>query len=363
MPSLRRVGIVAGVSLAPLAVAIRFAHVYRARAGFPIRRPPRFTPDSFGLPYEETVVESDAGRLPAWFIPANDGRPGPGVLLVHGWDSARDRTLPNARFLHAAGFHCLTFDVRGNGANPPETMPVSAGEYGADAAAAFDVLLARPEVTHGAIVGHSLGGAGAILAAASDPRVAAVVSVSAPSDPRRLVRQTFRLARLPFPGPVATPLAWLTSRVYVQPRGHSQRSISARHAIAIYAGPILIAHGSDDEVMPIEHARRLFDTARGVRGPSQSDSIELLVIPGGNHSWLYEHVTFRRAVAAFLARSLGGSLTPEAAAEAAAAVDARRLPEAEEPVVGERAARPVRAMVSGSTTPPDNGSDRAAAAR
>ena len=345
-------------------MALRFAHVYRARAGFPIRRPPRFTPDAFGLPYEETAVESDAGRLPAWFIPANGGRPGPGVVLVHGWDSARDRTLPNARFLHAAGFHCLTFDVRGNGANPPETMPVSAGEYGADAAAAFAVLLARPEVTKGALVGHSLGAAGAILAAASDPRVAAVVSVSAPSDPRRLVRQTFRLARLPFPGPVATPLAWLTSRVYVQPRGHSQRSISARHAIAIYEGPILIVHGSDDEVMPVEHARRLADTARAARASSHGgDTVELFVVPGGSHSWLYEDATFRRAVAAFLARSLGGPLTPEAAGAAAAAVDARRLPEPEEPLVGERAARPARAMVSRSARRPEDSLDRAATPR
>ena len=38
--------------------------------------------------------------LPGWFIPARDGAPGPGVALVHGWESARDRTLPIAEFLH-----------------------------------------------------------------------------------------------------------------------------------------------------------------------------------------------------------------------------------------------------------------------
>ncbi len=352
VPTVRRAGLIAGLTIAPLAAALRFAHVYRARAGFPHRRPPRFSPADFGLAYEETTVASDAGDLPAWFIPAPGGAIGPGVVLVHGWDSARDRTLPTASFLHAAGFHCLTFDVRGNGANPPERLPVSTGEYGADAAAAFETLLARPEVSRGAIVGHSMGGAGAILAAAADSRVAAVVSVSAPSDPRRMVRQTFRLARLPFPGAVATPLAWLTSRVFVRPRGHDLRAISARHAIATYTGPALVAHGRDDEVMPVEHARRIARAAIAARKGEQAPSpVELLIVETGGHSWSYEDAAYRRSVAAFLARELGGPLTPEAAAAAAEAVEARRLPEPEESLVGDRAAAPGLAMVGRSSRP------------
>ncbi len=115
---------------------------------------------------------------------------------------------------------CLTIDVRGHGENPPETMPVSAGEFGFDALAAFRALLRRPEVTGGAVVGHSMGAIGAILAGAADERVAAVVATSTPADPYRLTRQTFRLARLPIPDPIAYPLAWLTTHVYLRPRGH-----------------------------------------------------------------------------------------------------------------------------------------------
>ena len=144
-------------------------------------------------------------NLPAWFIPARGGQPGPGVALVHGWESARDRTLPNVVFLHAAGFHCLTIDVRGHGANPAETLPISAGEFGLDALATFEALVARPEVTVGAVVGHSMGAIGAILAGAADPRVAAVVATSGPADPYRLTRQTFHLANLPIPDPIAYP--------------------------------------------------------------------------------------------------------------------------------------------------------------
>ncbi|MGH2464199.1 MAG: alpha/beta hydrolase family protein, partial [Candidatus Limnocylindrales bacterium] len=232
MSKLRRAGVVATVAAVPVALAYRFSQVYRVRAGFPNRRPPAFTPADFGMAFEETVVRSPGGDLPAWFVPAGAGAPGPGIVLVHGWDSARDRMLANIQFLNAAGFHCLTFDVRGNGANPPESLPVSAGEFGADALAGFATLVARPDVTSAAIFGHSMGAIGAALAAAADSRVAALVISSTPSDPRRLVRETFRIAGLRFPAALAGPLSWLTTHEFLRQRGHQVRDISALEAIA-----------------------------------------------------------------------------------------------------------------------------------
>jgi len=220
VPRLRRAGILAAIAAAPFAIAYRFALLYRVRAGYPIPRPPQITPTDLGLAFEAVDVRSGDLTLPGWFIPAGSGEPGPGVALVHGWESARDRLLPMAVFLHAAGFHCLAVDVRGHGANLAESLPITGGEFGSDALAAFQALIARPEVTSGAILGHSMGAIGAILAAAEDSRVGAVVATSTPADPWRLTRQTFRLARLPIPGAIAWPLAWLTARVYVRPRGH-----------------------------------------------------------------------------------------------------------------------------------------------
>ena len=286
---------------------------------------------TWGCRSEPLVVRSDGGTLPAWFIPAHGGAPGPGVVLVHGWDSARDRTLPKALFLHAAGFHCLTFDVRGNGANPPEVLPVSTGEYGADAAAAFDALLARPEVTRGAILGHSMGGTGAILAAASDPRVAAVVSVSAPSDPRRMVRQTFRLAQLPLPGPIATPLSWLTTRVFVRPRGHALRAISARHAIARYAGPILGVHGRDDRIMPADHADRIVSAARMASAGS--------IILGRSHRAAHRPTTAVSQLASTRTSNTGEQSRDSGAKELAGYI----LPPRPRPTLGRRRRRPATA--------------------
>ncbi len=328
MGKVRRVGLLAALTAAPLGLAYRFALAYRVRAGYPRQNPPRVTPEAFGMPYETLTVPSDGLELPAWFIPARGGAPGPGIVLVHGWESARDRTLPMAVFLHAAGFHCLTFDVRGHGANAPEVLPISAGEFGADTSAAFRTLLARPEVTSGGVSGHSMGGIGAILAAAADPRVAVLIASSTPADPYALTRQTFRLARLPIPDPIAYPLAWLTTRVYLRPRRHVARDISARHAIARYRGPILLAHGAEDVVVPPAHLERLATAARGSRGTGDAP-VETVLVAGGQHSWLYEIAEYRRAVAAMAARGLGGPLSPEAAGEIAAATPAERIPDGE----------------------------------
>jgi len=327
---MRRVGLAAAMAAAPVGLAYRFALAYRVRAGYPRRSPPLITPADVGLPFETTVVESDGLHLPAWFIPARNGQPGPGVVLVHGWESARDRTLPMAVFLHAAGFHCLTFDVRAHGANPPERLPMSGGEFGADAAAAFRTLLARPGVTVGAIAGHSLGAIGAILAAAADPRVAGLVATSGPADPYRLTRQTFRLAHLPIPDPIAYPLAWLTTRVYLRPRGHRVADVSASEAIARYQGPILLAHGDQDAVVPIRHLARLAEAVQRARaGRPDAAPFETLIVIGGQHSWLYEDAGYRRAVARMLTIACGGPLDPDEAGEIAAATPANRIADAE----------------------------------
>jgi alpha-beta hydrolase superfamily lysophospholipase len=331
----RRAGLAAAAVLALLGLAYRFALAYRVRAGYPRRQVPTITPADVGLAYESMAIESEGVSLPAWFIPARGGERGPGVVLVHGWESARDRTLPLALFLHAAGFHCLTFDVRGNGANPAEELPLSAGEFGLDALAAFRALIEQPEVSAGGIVGHSMGGVGSLLAAAADPRVRAVVATSTPAGPYRLTRLTFRLAHLPIADPIAYPLAWLTTRVYLRPRRHLVNDVSAIAAIARYDGPVLLAHGDLDSVVPLSHLDRLAATARAARlGEPDGAPVETIVIENGQHSWLYEDAGYRRTVAAFLARSLDGPYEPKDAGERAATTAARRIPDTETAFAG-----------------------------
>ncbi len=338
----RRAGLLAAVTTLPFALAYRFALIYRVRAGYPHQNPPVWTPDALGLPYQEIrIPSSDGVDLPGWFIPAGPG-PAPGVVLVHGWESARDRTLPHAQVLHAAGFHVLTLDIRGHGSNPPEPLPLSVGEYAADARAGVAALRARPEVTGIALLGHSMGAAGSLVAAAGNSDVSAVVALATPADPYRLTRQTFRLARLPIPDPIAWPLAWLTTRVYLGPRRHTVASVSASRAIREVAAPVLLVHGSDDIVVPAAHLDRL---ARKRRLARPDLVTETLVIPGGEHSWQYESPTYRATVARFLAASLHGPLPAPEAAARAWAVDAHRLPEPERLTALDREPGGLRSLV------------------
>ncbi len=324
-PGTRRAGIAAAAAALPVVLAYRFAQVYRVRAGYPQRHAPLWTPDALGMAYEEVEVATTGGlSLKAWFIPAGDA-PAPGIVLVHGWESARDRTLPHAAFLHAAGFHVLALDVRGHGGNEAETLPISVGEFAADALAGAHWLAARGEVTRIGILGHSMGAAGVLVAAAREPAIRAVVAVSTPADPYRLTRQTFRLAELPIPGLVAWPLAWLTARVYLRPRGHTIAGTSAARAVRVIAAPVLLVHGDDDHVVPVGHLARLA-AARRAANPGTTQT---LVVHEGHHSWLYEFAVFRSTVARFFATALGGSLDPDAAARVAEAVPAARLPEPE----------------------------------
>jgi len=338
----RRAGVIAGLTTLPFALAYRFALVYRVRAGYPHRHPSTWTPDELGLPFQEIHIPSTDGvALPAWFIPAGPAF-APGVVLVHGWESARDRTLPHAQILHAAGFHVLTFDVRGHGANLPEPLPMSVGEYAADARAGVVAMRGRSEVTRIGLLGHSMGAAGALVAAADNPDVDAVVAVAAPADPYRLTRQTFRLARLPIPDPIAWPLAWLTTRVYLKPRRHAVSSISATRAIRKIGVPVMLAHGSDDAVVPAAHLDRLADARRRAQPGAVTRT---LVVPGGQHSWLYELPAYRAAIARFLAESLGGPVSPDEAAALAAPVDARRLPEPERLAAVDREPGGIRSLI------------------
>ena len=322
-----RAGLAAAAVAIPVALAFRFAQVYRVRAGYPRRHEPAWTPDAIGLAHEDVAVPTADGlALPAWFLPAGRAR-APGIVLVHGWESARDRTLPHAQFLHAAGFHVLALDVRGHGMNGAEVLPISVGEFAADAAAGVRWLAARDEVASVGLLGHSLGAAGALVAAAAEPLVDAVAAVSTPADPYRLTRQTFRLAELPIPGPLAWPLAWLTTRVYLRPRGHTVGQVSATRAVEAITVPVLLVHGDDDQVVPVAHLTRLAASRRAARPDAVTQT---LVVHAGQHSWLYESGIFRATVARFFATCLGeGSMDPDAAARAAEAVSAARLPEPE----------------------------------
>ena len=336
-----------------LGLACRFALQYRRRVGLPHRSPVEGSPADFGLEFESVEIPSGDARLAAWFVPAEaPSKAGskadstashrsrstrasavrrPAVAIVHGWESNRGRSMAHIRYLHAAGFHCLVIDARGHGDNRPEELPVNVPEFAADAAAAARWLAARPEVSAVGLLGHSMGGAGVIVAAASEPAVRAVVALSAPADLVRITRHSFAMAEMHIPGPIATPLAWLTSRAMLAPRGHSLEEASASANAARYHGPLLLLHGEDDRGVPVAHLGLIAEAARSARSDPGAAGIGTLILPGFGHRWLYEAAEARRRVASFLAEALGGPVSPEKAGELAAACVVERP---ENPVYG-----------------------------
>ena len=346
MPSLpfrpRRLALAAGVAgAASFGLAYRFALQYREKAGLPHRSPVEGSPADFGLAFESVEIPSGSARLAGWFVPAEEtdgpdrpdhpARPRPAIAIVHGWESNRGRSMAHIRYLHAAGFHCLVIDARGHGDNPPEKLPVNVPEFGADAAAAARWLLARPDVSSVGLLGHSMGGAGVIVAGASEPAVRAVVALSSPADLVRMTRKTFEMADLHVPRMVATPLAYLTAAVLLVPRRHSIDDASACVAASRYRGPLLLMHGEDDRGVPVAHLELIAQAARGARLDPGSAPVETAIVPGYGHRWLYEAAEGRRRTASFFARELGGPVAPEKAGELAAACAVDRP---ENPVYG-----------------------------
>ena len=121
----------------------------------------------------------------SFFTPAGEGRL-PALLLAPGFGETKYAVVPEAEYLARAGFAVLTWSPRGTGA--------SGGQIGLDSpdyevrdtsqlitwlARQPRVLLDRPGDPRAGITGASYGGGLALLAAAYDHRINAVVAQSA----------------------------------------------------------------------------------------------------------------------------------------------------------------------------------------
>ena len=133
------------------------------------------TPAQRGLPYSDVTIRTgDDVRLSGWYVPARNRS---AVVLLHGSGSTRTETLGQAAVLARHGYGVLLLDARGHGDSGGRGMDF--GWYGdADIAAAVTYLQQRPDVDPRRVgaVGLSMGGEEAVGAAASDPRIRAVVA-------------------------------------------------------------------------------------------------------------------------------------------------------------------------------------------
>jgi pimeloyl-ACP methyl ester carboxylesterase len=136
------------------------------------------TPADHGLAYEDAVFRaSDGVTLSGWYVPAQNRA---AIVLLHGAGSTRSSVLDQAVVIARHGYGVLLFDARGHGRSGGRAMDFGwCGDE--DIGGAVSYLTSRAEVDPARIaaVGMSMGGEEAVGAAASDPRIAAVVAEGA----------------------------------------------------------------------------------------------------------------------------------------------------------------------------------------
>ncbi|MFI6325007.1 alpha/beta hydrolase family protein [Nonomuraea sp. NPDC050556] len=109
------------------------------------------------------------------YLPSGPG-PHPVVVLMHGFPG-NEANADLAQALRTAGYACLLFHYRGSWGVGGDWSWANALE---DAARVTRAVLAMDELDpeRVALLGHSMGGFAALMTAADEPRVRAVVSVS-----------------------------------------------------------------------------------------------------------------------------------------------------------------------------------------
>lgn len=280
------------------------------RKGLAAPRVPHHTdPGAFGLAFETLRIGSENGRsLHAWFIPAAGRAAGagaaasagvaadeavaPAVVVMHGWGGNAALMLPLARPLHEAGYATLFVDARCHGASDDDSF-ASLPRFAEDAEHAFAWLAAQPAVDAAriALLGHSVGAGAVLFAASRTPQVAAVVSVAAFSHPAAMMRRWLAARHIP-EKPVGRYIL-----DYVQKTiGHRFDDIAPVATIARIRRPVLLVHGADDAVVPIDEAMQIY----AMRGDTP---VELMTLTGDHESFAdLEHHVGR--LVAFLNRAL-----------------------------------------------------------
>jgi fermentation-respiration switch protein FrsA (DUF1100 family) len=202
-------------------------------------------PEQYGLQHEDVLfTAADGSRLHGWWLPAKGAALG-SVLHLHGNAANVSNHLPLVAWLPGAGFNVLMLDYRGFGRS--QGRPTLDGVVD-DAAAALAYLRTRPGVDGGRLIvlGQSLGGATALRLLARDgDGVRLAVIEAAFASYRGIARdaamQSVVLAPLV---PIAAPALPPTSDDPVT-------------ALARLRVPLLLVHGTDDEVIPFRHGEQL----------------------------------------------------------------------------------------------------------
>jgi putative redox protein len=165
-----------------------------------------------------------------------------------------------SRALTSHGFAVLRFDFTGLGASEGEFENSNFSSNVADVVAAADHLrreLGAPQL----LVGHSLGGAAVISAAARVPEVRAVATIAAPSHPSEVERHlTSSVAEIEREGRAEVSLAgrkFFVQRQFLE----DVRNFSQAPQLGLLGRALIVLHSPLDSIVSIDSAERLFAAA------------------------------------------------------------------------------------------------------
>jgi uncharacterized OsmC-like protein/pimeloyl-ACP methyl ester carboxylesterase len=183
------------------------------------------------------------------------------ALFAHCFTCGKD--IHAARRIAAAltglGIAVLRFDFTGLGSSEGEFANTTFSSNVADLVAAADELR-RQRKAPAILVGHSLGGAAVLAAAAAVPEARAVVTIAAPFDPAHVVG-LFKDQQGGAGGEVEATIGGRSFRVRRAFLDDvAEQSLAER--IADLHKALLIFHSPTDEVVGIEHASRIFLAAK-----------------------------------------------------------------------------------------------------
>jgi putative redox protein len=215
------------------------------------------------VPAERFDFVNAQGQRLAALLDMPPGEPMAYALFAHCFTCGKDVHAARriAQALTALGIGVLRFDFTGLGSSEGEFANTTFSSNVADLLAAAGALRERRRAP-AILIGHSLGGAAVLAAAADVPEARAVVTIAAPSDPAH-VTGLFRdrLQDIAQQGEIEVTLEGRRFRIRraflddVAEQNLRQKITHLRKALLIF-------HSPTDDRVGIENATRIFEAAK-----------------------------------------------------------------------------------------------------
>lgn len=258
------------------------------------RRKAQGTPADHGLVYEDvTLTTSDGLNLTAWYVPNETGRGT--VIYCHGHLNHRGQMLDQAAFMHENGFSGLLFDFRRHGDSEGSLTTFGYFEWRDVQAALRYAVDVRGEQGPVILWGVSMGAATALLTAAEESEIGAVIAESSFYAASETLRSDLsRMFGLP-----TVPFGFLTGIITELRVGIKIDALDIGHTVSgLREASVLLVGGTADRRMPVSNNERLYDQIPGTRK-------EIYVVEGATHGdiWEMDREAYAETVRQFLKRS------------------------------------------------------------